>query len=189
MSKRIRARVALILSVTLLCVYLFGGFPPTSASMKNRIHLGLDLSGGVYLVLQVVTDDAVRAESDQAIETARAMLHESGVAFRQLTRKGNDRFDLIGVDSSEDVYVREIVSRLSGWDIVSTSNEKPTTYAVALKPARASAMRDQAVDQAINTIRNRIDQLGVTEPVIQKHGGPGSYEILVQLPGIDDVNR
>jgi len=45
------------------------------------------------------------------------------------------------------------------------------------------------VDQAINTIRNRIDQLGVTEPVIQKHGGPGSYEILVQLPGIDDVNR
>ncbi len=189
MNKRIRSRVVVILCVTLLCVYLFAGFPPSRAGMRDRIHLGLDLRGGVYLVLQVVTDDAVRAEADQAVETARRLLNESGVSFRQLIRKGTDQFDLIGVNSSQDTKVRQMVSGLSDWGIILTSQETSATYTIALKPARAAAIRDQSVDQAMNTIRSRIDQLGVTEPVIQKHGGPGSYEILVQLPGVDDVNR
>src|SRR4029077_20993517 len=63
------------------------------------------------------------------------------------------------------------------------------TYTVQLKPNQDKDYRDQSVDQAIQTIRNRIDQLGVGEVVIQKHGGPGQNEILVQLPDVTDPAR
>src|SRR5262249_39715978 len=65
----------------------------------------------------------------------------------------------------------------------------PNTYTLRLKPNLESDFRTQSVDQAIETIRNRIDALGVGEVVIQKHGGPGENEILVQLPGLNDPAR
>ena len=67
MNKRIRTRLAIILGVTILSISLFAGFPPSLAKMKEKVHLGLDLRGGTHLVLEVVTDDAIRAETDQAI--------------------------------------------------------------------------------------------------------------------------
>jgi len=71
MNKRIRTRLLIIGFVTVLSVFLFAGFPPSVAKMKDRIHLGLDLKGGTHLVLQVVTDDAIRAETDQALDGLR----------------------------------------------------------------------------------------------------------------------
>jgi preprotein translocase subunit SecD len=79
--------------------------------------------------------------------------------------------------------------RFTEWDLVSTAGEVPNTYTVRLKPPQEQSFREQSVDQAIQTIRNRIDQLGVGEVVIQKHGGPGEDEILVQLPGVTDTAR
>jgi len=76
---------------------------------------------------------------------------------------------------------------LTEWDLVSTAGEVPNTYTMRLKPQQEADYRSQAVDQAIQTIRNRIDQLGVGEVVIQKH--VGSDEILVQLPDVTDPAR
>src|SRR2546430_13494837 len=102
MNKRIRNRLFVILGVTIFSVYLFAGFPPSVAKMRDRIHLGLDLRGGTHLVLQVVTDDAIRAETDQAIESVRTNLQSANIVFRQLTRVDNGKFQAVGVDPAKD---------------------------------------------------------------------------------------
>jgi preprotein translocase subunit SecD len=188
MNKRIRTRLLVIAAVTLVSIYLFAGFPPSVAKMRDRIHLGLDLKGGTHLVLQVVTDDAIRAEADQAIETVRQNLQKDNILFRQLTRQAANRFQAIGVDPNKDADFRRVVTdRLPEWDIVSTAGEVPNTYSVQLKAQQEQTFREQAVDQAINTIRNRVDKLGVGEVNIQKH--VGADEIVVQLPGVSDPAR
>jgi preprotein translocase subunit SecD len=192
MNKRVRARLLITLGVTVLSIGLFAGFPPSKAKMSDKIKLGLDLKGGTHLVLQVVTDDAIRAETDQAIESFRTQLSKENIAFRQLTRppNNNDTLQAVGVDPAKDSDFRRILNeRFTEWDLISTAGEVPNTYTIRLKPAQEQGYRDQSVDQAINTIRNRIDQLGVGETVIQKHGGPGENEVLVQLPGVDDPAR
>jgi preprotein translocase subunit SecD len=190
MNKRVRARLLIILGVTAVSIALFAGFPPSVAKMKQRVHLGLDLKGGTYLVLQVVTDDAIRAETDQAIESIRQALQKENIVYRQLTRTQSNTLQAIGVDPSKDSDFRRIVNeRFTEWDLVSTAGEVPNTYTLRLKPTQEQTYRDQSIDQAINTIRNRIDQLGVGETVIQKQGGPTQNEILVQLPDVTDPAR
>src|SRR5262245_32235325 len=185
-----RTRFLIILGVTVLSIAVFAGFPPSVAKMKEKVRLGLDLRGGTHLVLQVVTDDAIRAETDQVIEGLRQQLQRENIIFRQLTRSQNNTFQAVGVDPSKDSDFRRILNeRFTEWDLISTAGEVPNTYTMRLKPTQEQAYRDQSVDQAINTIRNRIDQLGVGETIIQKHGGPGENEILVQLPGVDDPAR
>src|SRR5712691_3224778 len=187
MTKRVRTRLLIILGVTALSIALFAGFPPSRAKMGEKIKLGLDLRGGMHLVLQVVTDDAIRAETDQAIDNLRQQLAKENIVFRQLTRTQNNTLQAVGVDPNKDADFRRILNeRFTEWDLVSTAGEVPNTYTVKLKPNQEQAFREQSVEQAINTIRNRIDQLGVGEVVIQKHGGPGQNEILVQLPGMED---
>ena len=83
MTKRIRVRLLITLFLTLLSVYLFAGIPPSVSKMKDRIRLGLDLKGGILLVLEVVTDDAIRADTDQTIETVRALLQKENVVYRR----------------------------------------------------------------------------------------------------------
>jgi preprotein translocase subunit SecD len=190
MNKRLRTRFLIIAAITILSVALFAGFPPSFTKMKDKIRLGLDLKGGTHLVLQVVTDDAIRAETDQTLESLRQQLQRENIVFRQLTRSQNNEFKAVGVDTAKDADFRRILGeRFLEWDLVSTSGDVPNTYTMRLKTANEQAFRTQAVDQAINTIRNRIDQLGVGEVVIQKHGGPGEDEVLVQLPGMDDPAR
>src|SRR5215470_12842495 len=190
MNKRVRTRLLIVLGVTALSVALFAGFPPSVAKIKQKVHLGLDLRGGTHLVLQVVTDDAIRANTDQTIETVRQTLGRDNVIFRQIARTQNNEFKIVGLDPAKDQdFRRTLNERLTEWDLVSTVGDVPNTYTLRLKPAQEQAYRDQSVDQAMNTIRNRIDQLGVGEVVIQKHGGPGENEILVQLPGVSDPAR
>ena len=82
--------------------------------------------------------------------------------------------------------LRSLVNdQFSEYDLTSGPDN---TWTVTLKPTVLEAIKTRAVEQAIETIRNRIDQLGVSEPVIQEHG-LGDYQILVQLPGVDDPAR
>src|SRR5438552_4198986 len=92
MNKRIRTRLIVIVLLTVFSIYLFAGLPPRQTKMGDRIHLGLDLKGGILLVLQVVTDDAVRAETDQTAENVRSLLQKQNIAFRQILRSGADTF-------------------------------------------------------------------------------------------------
>src|SRR5262245_27073327 len=193
MNKRILQRFLVILGVTLICVWRVVAYPglvPSRDRVKENVKLGLDLKGGHRLVLQVVTDDAIRGETDQAIDAMRLELNKRNVVFRQIARTQINTFQVVGVDPSKDSEFRATLNeRFTEWDLISTAGEVPNTYTVRLKPAQEQAYRTQSVDQAIQTIRNRIDPLGVGEVVIQKHGGPGENEILVQLPGVSDPAR
>ena len=81
MNKRIQTRLVIILTVTVLAILRVAGLPPTIAKIKQNVHLGLDLRGGTQLVLQVVTDDAIRGETDQAIDAMRQELNKRNIVF------------------------------------------------------------------------------------------------------------
>lgn len=158
------------------------------AGMQENIHLGLDLKGGTHLILQVMVNDAINADTDQAIERLKEELRSANVAYGEITKPDPQRPDVIqikGIPPAGSSEIRRIINdRLPEYDGISSGD----TYTVTMKPQVATSLKQRAVAQAIETIRNRIDQLGVSEPVIQEHG-LGEYQILVQLPGVDDPAR
>jgi preprotein translocase subunit SecD len=196
MNKNLNWKWAVILAT--LLVFLFGifGIPQSFSghglldAMTNRIHLGLDLRGGTHLILQVQVNDAVNIDSDNAIETVKEQLNKRKIAFADISKpdpqNSPDRVVLKGVPTEGRKELLDIVSeRLSEYNVGSGPDN---TFVLTMKPQMLSDLKSKAVTQAIETIRNRIDSLGVSEPTIQEHG-LGQYQILVQLPGVDDPGR
>jgi preprotein translocase subunit SecD len=196
MNKDFLWRLAVILAI--LVVFLFGIFGvPQSFSgqglltaMTNRIHLGLDLRGGTHLILQVQVNDAVNVDSDNAIEVLKEQLNKHKIAFADISKpdpqNSPERIVIKGVSPDARRDLVDIVNqRLPEYDLTSGTEN---SWAVVMKPQMLADLKNKAVTQAIETIRNRIDSLGVSEPTIQEHG-LGQYQILVQLPGVDDPGR
>ncbi|MBV9573884.1 MAG: protein translocase subunit SecD, partial [Acidobacteriales bacterium] len=196
MNKNLGWKLGLILAI--LLVFLVGIFGiPSSwsragllASLQNRIHLGLDLKGGTHLILQVQVNDAVNAESDRAVERLKDYLSSHKINYTDITKpdpvNNPDRIVLKGVPPESTSDLRGIFNnQLPQFDLNSGAEN---SWTVSMKPQALRELKDRAVTQAIETIRNRVDKLGVSEPVIQEHG-LGQYQILVQLPGVDDPAR
>lgn len=165
------------LIVVIGAIYL--AYPP-----KEKIRLGLDLRGGMHLLLEVVTNDALKMEADHVVLRLQDLFKEKMVKFLRITI-GEDTKTIIieGVDLSQESTVKDAIDQFANeWDYSITSDRIRLT----LKPNVVVYLREMAVNQAIETIRGRVDELGVAEPVIQKHGAD---RILVQLPGIDNPER
>ena len=186
------------LSVGILLLFLFGifGIPKDFsgsgllAAITQRIHLGLDLKGGTHLILQVQVNDAVNGDSDRAVERLKEDLRTHKINYTEISKPDPvgrpDQIVLKGVPPEATSDLRSVVSeRLPEYDLNSGAEN---TWTFSMKPQALAELKNRAVTLAIETIRNRIDQLGVTEPVIQEHG-LGQYQILVQLPGVDDPAR
>jgi preprotein translocase subunit SecD len=196
MNKNLTWKLALIVGILLAFLLGIFGIPKSFskqgllASMTDRIHLGLDLRGGTHLILQVQVNDAVNVDSDNALETLKEQLRAKKINYAEITKpdpKNNpDRIVLKGVlpESRSDLLAM-VQERLPEYEATAGPEN---TWVVSMKPQMLADLKNKAVTQAIETIRNRIDQLGVSEPVIQEHG-LGQYQILVQLPGIDDPAR
>lgn len=195
-NKNLLAKTILIIAV--LIVFLFGiiGIPSsfTAAGLKDslqkRIHLGLDLKGGTHLILQVQVNDAINADTDRTVDRLKESLKSANVAFGEISKPDPtgrpEVIDIKGVPPEAAGDLRRIVTdKLPEYDLTSGAQNG---WTLTMKPSFANDTRKKAVQQAIETIRNRIDQLGVSEPVIQEHG-LGDYQILVQLPGVDDPAR
>jgi preprotein translocase subunit SecD len=196
MNKNLTWKLALIVGILLAFLLGIFGIPKSFsrqgllASMTDRIHLGLDLRGGTHLILQVQVNDAVNVDSDNALETLKEQLRAKKINYAEITKpdpKNNpDRIVLKGVPPESRSDLLTIVQeRLPEYE---ATPGPENTWVVSMKPQMLADLKNKAVTQAIETIRNRIDQLGVSEPVIQEHG-LGQYQILVQLPGIDDPAR
>jgi preprotein translocase subunit SecD len=160
------------------------------ASLQDRIKLGLDLKGGTHLILQVQVNDAVNGDSDRAVERLKEDLRTHKINYIEISKPDPvgrpDEIVLKGVPPDSTSDLRSIVSeRLPEYDLNSGSEN---SWTFSMKPQALAELKNKAVALAIETIRNRIDQLGVSEPVIQEHG-LGQYQILVQLPGVDDPAR
>jgi preprotein translocase subunit SecD len=195
-NKNLLAKTILIVAV--LIVFLVGitGLPSSFSgqglkdSLQKRIHLGLDLKGGTHLILQVQVNDAINADTDRAIEQLKESLKSANVAFGEISKPNPQQnpevIDIKGVPPEAAGDLRRVVTEKFG-DYELNSGAQ-NAWTLTMKPSVATDTKKKAVQQAIETIRNRIDQLGVSEPVIQEHG-LGDYQILVQLPGVDDPAR
>jgi len=175
MMKDVRWRLTLTALVIGLAVWAF--YPP-----DQKINLGLDLKGGVHLVLRVHTDDALRAEAETTSERLRDALTRAGIQHTAVEVTAPGEFRVTGIqddaafrDASADVET--IFDRTSG----------AGTYTYRIKPNIANTLRDETVTQALETIERRVNELGVAEPVVARHGGRD--QILVQLPGVSNVQR
>ena len=196
MIKNLTAKVILIIAV--LIFFLFGifglpkSFTPSGllAALQDRIHLGLDLKGGTHLILQVQVNDAINADSDRAVERLKEDLKSKNIPYAEITKPDPQQhpelISIKGVGSESIGDFRNLVAdRLPDYDLASGPEN---SFTLTMKPSIVKDTKTKAVQQAIETIRNRIDLLGVNEPVIQEHG-LGDYQILVQLPGVDDPAR
>jgi len=196
MNKNLRWKVIVI--VATLLVFLFGIFGVPKgwsgsallASMTERIHLGLDLQGGTHLILQVQVNDAVNSDSDRAIERLKDEMRSRKIAYADIIKpdpaNNPDHIVIKGVPPERSSDLRNLISdRLPEYD---PKSGPENSWVLTMKPAQLTDLKNRAVQQAIETIRNRVDKLGVSEPVIQEHG-LGDYQILVQLPSIDDPAR
>jgi preprotein translocase subunit SecD len=167
-----------VLAVVVGCILLAN--PP-----REKINLGLDLRGGVHLVLDVRADEALRAETDKDMETLVRQLGEEGVSGVQVKRLEDSKFEATGIAAEKRAAIETVVDAyLPFW----TYSAGPQAVVFTRKPEEDADIRDQAVRQAQQTINNRIDAFGVTEPVIQRQG-LNSSRIVVQLPGVDDPER
>src|ERR1700690_1560222 len=188
----------LVVIVAILVFFLAGilGIPKDwsgkglLASITDRIHLGLDLRGGTHLILQVQVNDAVNVDSDNAIARLKEDMRTRKINYADIVKPDPvNRPEMIvvkGIAPEQTRDFKSIISdRLPDYDATSGAEN---SWTVAMKGQSLKDLKDRAVSQAIETIRNRIDQLGVSEPVIQEHG-LGQYQILVQLPGVDDPAR
>ena len=200
MKKNLTARTVVILVTILLCIYGIIGFPTSGASLKDNIskniRLGLDLKGGSHLVLEVQVQDAVKADADQTMDRLKEDLKKQGIQWAGMDRNdpqtvaGADQVEISvkGVPSNESSAFRNIVNER--YTTYTATAVNSTDYTLKMKPSDLIELKRDTVQRTMDTIGNRIDQLGLAEKSVQQYGRSGAdYQILVQLPGVDDPAR
>ncbi len=183
MKKKILGRVVLIVAASVLAVVAFMPNMPFYASMpswwkvlmpERGIALGLDLQGGLHLVFEVDGDRAVEISTERFAQYLRVKAKDNDIGS-EITVQGLD----IVVDPASDA-----LDTIVNQDFSILERAGPGRY--RLPEREVSFIKDTSLDQALETIRNRIDQFGVAEPNIHKQG---SNEIVIQLPGVKDPKR
>jgi preprotein translocase subunit SecD len=195
MDKNLRWRVLAILAVVVIAVWGFTNVPAVwrvvqgngvAGDRLTRMRLGLDLQGGVHLVLRVQTDDAIRVETETTMERFREQLDEKNIVVGGMVIEDPTRFRVDGVPLAQDAVFRESANEIQNtYNRMSGANGQ---YTFELKPNLTVQLRDEAVDQALQTIERRVNELGAAEPIVAR-AGAGGDQIIVQLPGIANPQR
>jgi len=159
---------------------LFPGFLPRA----ERVNLGLDLQGGMHLILEVQMEKAVENAADRLMEEARRILDKEKIAVSGLTREGMAEILLKVAKADERDKALRALGELVTLDKVPGAT--PNELRMTLQAREVKRIEELAVRQSLETIRNRVDQFGVTEPHIVPEG---DRRIVVELPGIKDPQR
>ena len=195
MTKSLKWRAIIICAVIAIAtVYIL----PTFISVpiwwednlpSEKISLGLDLQGGMHLLLEVETEKAVENNIERYASDLEELLFEERIPFDHVSKTGPNRVEVILIDpSTKDRFQSLLEDRFGVLKIMGNPIVKKdsVTYLLEIDKKEQESIKKLAVDQAIETIRNRIDQFGVSEPIIQRQGRD---RILIQLPGIKDPKR
>ena len=182
----IRSRLAITLIATFAALFFLA--PTVKKDLpewwsKYEVNLGLDLQGGMHLVLGVDQDEAVKGALERLADEVKDSLSDKHIRLKRIKVTGKDRLSAALISErdakeTEGILVKEFPQleiSMSGGEIT-----------LILKKEEVDFIKKFAVDQGIETIRNRVDEFGVSEPTIQKQGDD---RILVQLPGIKDPDR
>jgi preprotein translocase subunit SecD len=189
MGKNLAGRTGFIVAVLVIFIYGIFGIPHggLKQSLENRIHLGLDLRGGTHLVLQVHVAEAVNSATDRDVQALNTALAATGATAAKVDLAHPETVTITGGSQSQQSAIHDAITdrEYAGYDVNSDANGG---YTMTLKQSTIRDIEARALDTSIDTIRERVDKLGVSEPVIEKYG-LGDNEILVQLPGISDSGR
>jgi len=196
MGKNLAGKTASIIAVLVIFFYgIFFGFnAPKMGSLKtlitNNINLGLDLKGGTHLVLEVHVAEAIASAVDRDAARLEADLQKAGITGVTAGRTDPARPQTIVVAGIPAGKLGDVHNLVQGVDY---ANYEVTTapdgsLMLTMKQAAVRDLSARTLDTSIETIRERIDRLGVAEPVIQKYG-LGENQILVELPGVSDPAR
>ncbi len=195
MLKSIRIRAAIAVIVCLAALFYLA--PTLTSNLPeewkkhlpmDKIHLGLDLQGGMHLVLEVDTAKAVETTLERSINDLKENLMEHRIRFRLTHSAGGKTpaFEFPDVNS-RDAFEKLLAREYPDLEIASSQIvEGKGAVTIKIKDKRAQDIKKMAVDQSLETIRNRVDQFGVTEPEIIPQGAD---RIIAQLPGIKDTAR
>lgn len=200
MQKNLTVKTVVIVATILLCIYGIIGLPRSGdqlkANLEKNIRLGLDLRGGSQLVLQVQVQDAVKGVAQQVIDSMQEERRKGNLDFTSADRNDpnttatadNIEINVRGVNGSKNSQFRTFVAdHYPQWNLTPVNG---SDFRLNLKTAELADIKRRAVEQSIDTIKNRINALGLEEAPVQQQGRADSeYEILVQMPGIDDPAR
>jgi preprotein translocase subunit SecD len=178
MPRRLWLRSSLVVAVLALSLWYL--YPP-----RDSINLGLDLQGGTHLVLGVEVDKYVAAQTERAAEDLKGALERKGIAVTRVVREGLGAVvvELATPAGWNDALT--VAAEFGAFEL-SQRDDKAGRFTLAMRERHVAQLRDDAVRQAVETIRNRVDQFGVAEPTITRQG---EERILIQLPGVQDPER
>jgi preprotein translocase subunit SecD len=184
LRKELRVRAVFYGSFVIACLVMI--WPPfDTATEKGKIHLGLDLRGGIHLVMQVVTDDALNATVDDSVQTLRDQLTRAGIVYGEVKRIDSRSFSVEGVEPARVKDARGLIRDYfpdREWQLREPADGG---FLVRMNDPYVFSLKQRTVQEAIRTLERRVNQLGVSEPVIAEHGSTGD-QILIQLPGVSD---
>ena len=202
MTKSLRLRLLTILAAVLIALLyltptLFEGQLPDwwgKYFPDEKLHIGLDLQGGAHLLLGVEAEKAIENAADRTVEDLENNLQEKRIKFLDIARLKENSSEItveLRNESDSEAFLQTLADSGLFADLMlltgkTVKQNGGITYVLDFTDPRKDYIRKNAIDQAIETIRNRIDQFGVSEPVVQKHGAD---EILIQLPGLKDIKR
>ncbi len=197
MKRNIKIKIGIIAVVVLVCIYGIIGLPKSKdqliANWKKNIHLGLDLSGGTQLVMEVQLQDAFKAFADNTVDRMKEELKKDSIDFNDITR--NDpatlqdadkiEIDIKGVPVNKSSVFRSTVNDQFGEWILTALNS--TDYRMTMKPTESLKLKHDTMVQTMGTIERKINGLGLAESSVQPTGrSDAEADLLVQLPGVDD---
>lgn len=193
MGKNLAGKTAFIIAILIIFIFGFVGIPHGSLkeSITKQIHLGLDLKGGTHLVLQVKVAEAVSGQTDNDAARLSAELEQAGITGASVGKlnpaQQMDSFTITGTPLDKAGDVRKVVNsgNYTNYDVASNGDG---SWKLTMKPSAVRDLEARTLETSIETIRERIDKLGVSEPVIQQYG-LGDNQILVELPGVSDPAR
>src|SRR3954471_15287608 len=154
MAKNLRWKVLFIVGVIVLAGWSF--YPP-----DQKVHLGLDLKGGVHLVLRVQTDDALHLETQTTADRLAEQLKTANVPIGGVAVTGPTSFTVSGVPPEQDAAFRNALTEV---DVNYDRSSGAGSYTFTLKPNIVVQLREDTVNQALQTIERRVNELGVAEP-------------------------
>ncbi len=193
MFRDLKIRFAIIILLVVGAIFALApsmtdNLPDWWKDSVHKIKLGLDLQGGMHLILEVQAEKAVESYMERAKNDVESYLKSKEILVVSAVRKGlSIQVKYVESNKSKESVSSLIASRYPELKVVKSSTEAGHGLIVLqLSQKRKEAMERAAVDQALETIRNRIDQFGVTEPDISRQG---KDRILVQLPGVKNPER
>jgi preprotein translocase subunit SecD len=196
MNSNLKWKALFIVGVVLVCIIGLVGrpdFPPKSwagikSNFSNSIKLGLDLQGGTHLILQVQVQEAISQETDQTLDRITTLLRDKNIRYDEIRKLTDTQILVHNIASDQAGSARTLIAdQFPDWNLAPAPGEA-SGYVATMSPTRISNIQQQTMTQAEETIRRRIDALGLTEPLVAPYG-QGDNEIIVELPGEGDPNR